>query len=75
VITPRVPSEPTKSLDASPSHLPAPTNITILEVYADAYKAHLDSPHFKKYKSATQEMVKSLELVDTVPIMLRAQPK
>jgi len=47
-----------------------PTHITILEIYADeaAYKAHVQTPHFLKYKSATKEMVKSLELVETVPI-------
>ena len=43
-----------------------PANITILEVYAsiDAYKAHIETPHFKKYKATTQAMVTSLELVD-----------
>ncbi len=52
-----------------------PTHITILETYADenAYKAHLDTPHFKKYKSTTKEMVKSLELIETVPIALGAK--
>jgi 4-carboxymuconolactone decarboxylase len=54
-----------------------PTHIVILEVYADAaaYKAHLESPHFKKYKTTTQEMVKSLELVETVPILLGVKAK
>jgi quinol monooxygenase YgiN len=54
-----------------------PTHITILEIYADtiAYKAHLQTPHFKKYKSTTKEMVKSLELVETVPIALETKPK
>ena len=48
-----------------------PTHITILEIYADtvAYKAHLQTPHFIKYKTATKEMVKSLELVETVPLV------
>ena len=43
-----------------------PTNITILEVYANAasYKAHIETAHFKKYKTATQNMIESLELVD-----------
>lgn len=47
-----------------------PTHITILEVYADAdaYKAHLETPHFIKYKASTKEMVKSLELVETIPL-------
>src|SRR4051812_25817854 len=33
-----------------------PSRIRILEVYADsaAYNTHLETPHFKKYKAATQ---------------------
>jgi quinol monooxygenase YgiN len=48
-----------------------PSHITILEIYAsiDAYKAHLQTPHFIKYKMATQNMVKSLELVETTPLI------
>lgn len=48
-----------------------PTHITILEIYADvdAYKAHIQTPHFIKYKSTTQDMVKSLELIETVPLI------
>ena len=48
-----------------------PTHITILEIYADtvAYKLHLQTPHFIKYKNGTKDMVKSLELVETVPIV------
>jgi quinol monooxygenase YgiN len=54
-----------------------PTQITIFEIYAnaDAYKAHLETPHFKKYKTYTKEMVKSLELSETIPIVLGAKPK
>jgi len=48
-----------------------PTHITILEIYADtvAYKSHLLTPHFIKYKNGTKDMVKSLELVETVPLL------
>jgi quinol monooxygenase YgiN len=48
-----------------------PTHFTILEIYADqaAYEAHLKTPHFIKYKAATQGMVMSLELVDAVPLV------
>ena len=48
-----------------------PTHFTILEIYADAdaYKAHLQTPHFLKYKSGSKDMVKSLELVETVPLV------
>jgi quinol monooxygenase YgiN len=54
-----------------------PAHITILEIYADeaAYEAHLESPHFKTYKVTTQNMVKSLELVETVPICLGTKAK
>lgn len=43
-----------------------PSHITILEIYADtaAYQAHIQTPHFKKYKATVQGMVKHLELVD-----------
>lgn len=48
-----------------------PTHITILEIYADraAYEAHIKSAHFLKYKAGTEYMVKSLELIDTVPLV------
>jgi 4-carboxymuconolactone decarboxylase len=48
-----------------------PTHITILEIYADtvAYKAHLQTPHFLKYKNSTKDMVKSLELIETDPLV------
>ena len=48
-----------------------PAHITILEIYADsaAYKSHLQTPHFIKYKTSTAAMVKSLELVETVPLI------
>ncbi len=47
------------------------THFTILEIYANAegYKAHLQTPHFLKYKSKTKGMVKSLELVETIPLI------
>ena len=43
-----------------------PTEIRILEIYSDrkAYESHLETPHFKHYKSTTLKMVKSLKLVD-----------
>ena len=48
-----------------------PTHITILEIYAneDAYNAHLKTPHFLKYKTETKYMVKSLELVESTPLV------
>ena len=38
-------------------------------------ESHLASDHFKKYKAATEKMVKSLKLVQTTPIMLGAKSK
>ena len=49
----------------------APCKVYILEVYADneAYQAHLKTAHFKKYKEGTAQMVKSLKLIDTNPLV------
>lgn len=43
-----------------------PSQITILEIYADtaAYQSHIETIHFKKYKETVKDMVKSLELTD-----------
>ena len=48
-----------------------PTHLTILEMYADtaAYKSHIKTPHFLKYKNGTLAMVKELELIDTEPLI------
>jgi len=49
-----------------------PTHIRVFEIYAstEAYRAHLEGPHFKKYKAATEKMIKSLKLVQTTPVIL-----
>ena len=48
-----------------------PNEVTILEIYADetAYKSHIETPHFQKYKQGTLDMVKHLELIDTTPLI------
>lgn len=53
-----------------------PTNITILEIYADtaAYNLHITTPHFKKYKETVKNMVKRLELVDVTLIGSAKKP-
>jgi 4-carboxymuconolactone decarboxylase len=53
-----------------------PTHVTVFEVYADeqAYQAHLQTPHFRKYKETTKDMVRSLELIDLSPIGLATKP-
>lgn len=52
-----------------------PTQIRILEVYADqaAYEAHLKTAHFLKYKAGTANMIRSLRLLETDPILLRSK--
>lgn len=43
-----------------------PCNITILETYAsqEAYRKHIASAHFQKYKQGTLHMVRNLQLLD-----------
>ena len=43
-----------------------PTQIRLVEIYAnpEAYKAHLQTPHFQIYKTTTLNMIKSLKLID-----------
>lgn len=47
-----------------------PCNITILETYAnqEAYRSHIASEHFQKYKQGTLHMVDSLLLDDVTPL-------
>ena len=47
-----------------------PCRITILETYAgaEAYRSHIASAHFQKYKQGTLHMVKSLVLSDQKPL-------
>lgn len=47
-----------------------PCNITILETYAnqEAYRNHIASEHFQKYKRSTLHMVDSLFLDDVTPL-------
>ena len=47
-----------------------PCKITILETYAsqEAYKSHIASAHFQKYKQGTLHMVRSLSLDDQTPL-------
>ena len=54
-----------------------PEQIRLFEMYSDAasYQAHLQAPHFRKYKEQTQQMVKSLTLLDTDPILLGSKFK
>lgn len=52
-----------------------PHKLRILEVYASraAYEAHIETPHFLKYKQGTAHMVTALHLIDMDPIILAAR--
>ena len=54
-----------------------PTHVTVFEIYSDrdAYLAHLQAPHFLKYKATVEKMVKSLKLIPVEPVMLGAKAK
>src|SRR6187402_1337617 len=46
-----------------------PAKLRFFEIYADeaAFRAHVASPHFKKYVETTRSMIRSRVLRDTVP--------
>ena len=52
-----------------------PNQIAVFEIYRDreAYLAHLQAPHFLKYKATVEKMVKSLKLIPVDPVMLGSQ--
>ena len=54
-----------------------PTRVRLFEIYenVDAFKAHLETPHFKKYAETTKDMVKSRKRIDNVPITLNVKGK
>ena len=53
----------------------SPAKVRVIEGYADqaAYEAHLMTSHFLKYKVGTADMVRSLRLIETDPIILKAR--
>lgn len=52
-----------------------PCKVTILETYASgqAYKSHIASEHFQKYKQGTKHMIKTLVLSDQTPLNPQSQ--
>jgi quinol monooxygenase YgiN len=49
-----------------------PARVRVFEIYrdSDAYRSHLETAHFKKYKATVEKMVRSLKLIQTTPIVL-----
>jgi quinol monooxygenase YgiN len=54
-----------------------PNRITIMETYASvpAYQSHIQTDHFKKYKTTVADMVTQLELTDVIPISIQTKQK
>src|SRR5688572_4487912 len=52
-----------------------PSKLRFFEMYADeaAYRAHIASPHFRKYFETTKAMITSRRLIDAVPVQLSAK--
>ena len=53
----------------------APSRLWFFEVYATeaAYNAHLESPHFRSYRTTTEPMIRSRTLTEAVPIQLSSK--
>lgn len=54
-----------------------PSRLRFFEMYAseEAYLAHRESPHFKKYVATTSSMILSRRLTETVPIQLSTKAR
>ena len=74
-ITASIEREPGVLMLHAVSHKAEPHQVRLLEVYASqaAYEAHIQTPHFLKYKTATAAMVAALRLIDVDPILLAAK--
>jgi quinol monooxygenase YgiN len=54
-----------------------PARVRVFEIYTDAeaYKTHLETPHFRKFRATTEKMVRSRKLIDAIPIVLGVKAK
>jgi len=52
-----------------------PARVRVFEIYVDedAYKIHLQAPHFLKFRAVTESMVRSRKLIDAIPLALAAK--
>jgi quinol monooxygenase YgiN len=53
-----------------------PGRVRVFEIYRDQadYEAHLRTSHFRRFRAATDAMVKSRRLIDATPISLATKP-
>ncbi|HEX5823343.1 MAG TPA: putative quinol monooxygenase [Candidatus Limnocylindrales bacterium] len=54
-----------------------PSRLRFFEIYAndEAYRAHRESPHFRKYVEITGPMILTRELIETIPIQLSSKAR
>jgi quinol monooxygenase YgiN len=54
-----------------------PSKLRFFEIYADeaAFESHVDSPHFKRFRVVTKDMVLSRKLIETEPVQLSEKKK
>jgi quinol monooxygenase YgiN len=54
-----------------------PGRVRVFEIYRDieAYRAHIQTLHFKNFRDTTDHMVRSRKLIDAVAISLAAKAK
>lgn len=54
-----------------------PTRIRVLEIYVDeqAYRSHLQAPHFQRFGSRTQRMIRQRTLHDATAVLLGSKPR
>src|SRR4051795_3000961 len=54
-----------------------PAKLRFFEMYADeaAFKSHIESPHFQKFRASTKDMVVSRKLIEMVPVQLSEKKK
>ena len=58
------------------THKDNPTNVQLMEIYADdrAYASHIGSDHYKRYAAQAKDALASRILLDTVPVQLSNKP-
>jgi len=54
-----------------------PACIRVLEIYVDeqAYRSHLQAPHFERFRSSTQGLIRQRRLHDATPVLLGAKQR
>ena len=53
-----------------------PARVRVFEIYRDAtaYDAHVQTAHFRKFRTTTDSMVRTRKLIDANPVSLATKP-